>query len=419
MALRMGAWFVFRAHWSKADRLRQARASRRLTALTASCQELLWEIVDDRFVFLTPIVIDYLGYQPEELLGKPASIVFAEMEKERAEALRRTCSRTGCGWRNEEFTFRAKNGELRDFLTSGLAQTDAEGNVVSIAGSLRGLDGLPERQHTDRLRDQIRKVINKQSITTVFQPVIDATSGLVIGAEALTRFPSTQPPRTTEMWFTAAARAGLGLELEVAAIRQAFLIANETLPTDLLLAVNVSPATLLTGVVDDLIQQCGRSPASIVLEITEHVGIENYAELATRTHALRRQGLRLAVDDAGAGYASFQHILALRPDYIKLDRTLIAGIDTDPGKRALVKAVISFAGDIGATVIGEGIETEQELRAATHLGVQSMQGFYIGQPTPVAAWPKTLLSAPAINMPAPITLWRRDQPTHSADTGDQ
>lgn len=103
--------------------------------------------------------------------------------------------------------------------------------------------------------------------------------------------------------------------------------------------------------------------------------------------ALRRRGVLLAVDDAGAGYASFRHILALRPDYIKLDRALIAGIDADPGRRALVKAVTSFAGDIGATVIAEGIQTAPELHAVTALGAQAAQGRHLAPPAPIPDWP--------------------------------
>jgi EAL domain-containing protein (putative c-di-GMP-specific phosphodiesterase class I) len=158
----------------------------------------------------------------------------------------------------------------------------------------------------------------------------------------------------------------------------------------LFLTVNVSPSTLLAGRLGPLIEESGWDPARLVVEITEHVRVDDYDSLAACTKALRRQGLRLAVDDAGAGYASFRHILALQPDHIKLDRDLIAGIDSDPGRRALVKAVTAFAGDIGATVIAEGIETESELVAARLLGVQGAQGFHIAKPSPIAQWPAAL-----------------------------
>jgi PAS domain S-box-containing protein len=403
VVLRMVAWCFFWFHWRKAERRRQIEANRRLIAIAESSRELLWETRDERFVYLAPTVAEYLGYLPEELLGKATAMVFADFERPRAAALARACSTTACGWRDEEYTFRAKNGELRDFLSSGLAQTNKDGKVIGFAGTLRGIDGLSERQQTEQLRSKIRKVIDNQSMRTVFQVIIDTTSGLAVGAEALTRFPPEESMMTPEKWFSAAARAGLGVELELAALRQALCAGSAGLPPDLFLSVNVSPATVLSGTLEKIIDESGWSPAMMVVEITEHVSIENYAELSAHTTSLRRRGLRLAVDDAGAGYASFRHILALRPDYIKLDRALIAGIDNDPGKRALIKAVTSFAGDIGATVIAEGIENGDELCAATLLGVQGAQGFFICEPSPVADWPQTYLDGP-IKLPAPLSL---------------
>jgi EAL domain-containing protein (putative c-di-GMP-specific phosphodiesterase class I) len=102
---------------------------------------------------------------------------------------------------------------------------------------------------------------------------------------------------------------------------------------------------------------------------------------------LRQRGVRLAVDDAGAGYACFQHILKLRPDFIKLDRGLVAGLDTDPAQRSLAAAVAMFAHQIGAAIIAEGIETRSELAAACALGLSCAQGYLIARPTPaVPSW---------------------------------
>ncbi|MCW2541489.1 MAG: uncharacterized protein JWN95_3214 [Frankiales bacterium] len=400
MLLRMGAWFVFRHYWREAERRRQAEANRRLMAIAESCQELLWETRGEHFVYLGPTVTAYLGYQPSELIGQPTSAIFRELEQHRAASLVRTCSLTASGWKDEKFTFLTKSGELRDFLSSGLAQTDKYGKVIGFAGTLRGLEGLSERQRTDQLADRIRRSIDDRCMTTVFQPIITTTSGIAVGAEALSRFPLEPSMMSPDRWFAAASRVGLGVELEIAALRQAFAVGALTLPSELFLSVNVSPATLLSGVLEEVIDESGWAPARIVVEITEHVSIEDYDELTARTEPLRRRGLRLAVDDAGAGYASFRHILALKPDYIKLDRGLIADMDTDPGKRALVKAVTTFAGDIGATVIAEGVETEGELRAATVLGVQGAQGFFIAKPSPVSGWPEIHLNPPPISIPA-------------------
>jgi PAS domain S-box-containing protein len=400
LSLRLGAWSAFHRRWRRAERLRQTQADRRLMAIAESCQELLWETRDGRFSYLAPTVTTYLGYQPEELIGQPASTILADFEHERADKLTGTCSGADRGWKDEEFTFRTRSGEFRDFLCSGLVETDQHGNAVGFTGTLRGLEGLPESRRTHRLKQQIQALIEDRVMTTVFQPIIDTTSGRAVGAEALSRFPHSKPMLGPDKWFAAAAGVGLGVELELTALQQALSWGAATLPPELYMSVNVSPATLLTGALDGLIRRSGWNPARLVVEITEHVGVEDYQALTAKTQALRRQGLRLAVDDAGAGYASFRHILALQPDYIKLDRALIAGLDTDPGKRALVKAVTSFAGDIGATVIAEGIETEPELRAATVLGVQGAQGFHIARPTAVSEWSEAHRNAPPIDVPS-------------------
>jgi len=403
MTVRMCVWGFFWRNWRRAERRRQTEANRRLVALAESSRELLWETRDDHFVYLAPTVAEYLGYEPEELLGRPAAVVFADFDRPRAAALAQASRESACGWRNEPYTFRTKGGELRDFLSTGFAQTDESGKVIGFAGALRGIDELGERQQVDQLRAKIRSTIENRSMSTVFQVVIDTTSNAAVGAEALSRFPADDAMMTPERWFSAAARAGLGVELEVAAIRQALAIGASTLPRDLFLSVNVSPAAVLSGQLESIVDESGWSPAMLVLEITEHVSVEDYAELTALTTPLRRRGLRLAVDDAGAGYASFRHILALRPDYIKLDRGLIAGIDTDPGKRALVKAVTTFAGDIGATVIAEGVENASELRAAAALGAQGAQGYHICAPTAVSEWPSIYREQP-IPLPARLTL---------------
>jgi EAL domain-containing protein (putative c-di-GMP-specific phosphodiesterase class I) len=119
----------------------------------------------------------------------------------------------------------------------------------------------------------------------------------------------------------------------------------------------------------------------VVLEITEHVSVPDYDVLAARADDLRGLGVRLAVDDAGAGFASFRHILRLCPEYIKLDRTLIENISEDPARRALAAAVVLFAFEMGSAVVAEGVETLAELRTAQTLGIDAAQGFLLGRPT--------------------------------------
>jgi EAL domain-containing protein (putative c-di-GMP-specific phosphodiesterase class I) len=145
--------------------------------------------------------------------------------------------------------------------------------------------------------------------------------------------------------------------------------------------VNLSPETLLLPGVHGALARSPIPLSRIVLEITEHSSVEDYADLARALRPLREAGMRIAVDDAGAGYATFRHILALSPDVIKLDRTLIAGIDRDPARRALAAAVVSFAGETRTSVVAEGLETAAEFRTVLRLGVDSGQGYLLGRPT--------------------------------------
>jgi EAL domain-containing protein (putative c-di-GMP-specific phosphodiesterase class I) len=197
-----------------------------------------------------------------------------------------------------------------------------------------------------------------------------------VGVEALSRF-DPDDGKTPDKWFDAAWRVGLGLELELAAVRAA-LDHLERIPNGPYLSVNVSPGTAISPRLTDM---AARFPAHrIVLEITEHARVADYEALNRALRELRAQGLRLAVDDAGAGFASLRHILQLDPDLIKLDRSITDGIDTASASRALGRALASFATEIGAAMTAEGIETQSELEALRAMGVPQGQGFYLARP---------------------------------------
>jgi EAL domain-containing protein (putative c-di-GMP-specific phosphodiesterase class I) len=212
-----------------------------------------------------------------------------------------------------------------------------------------------------------------------FQPIHSLSTGAVIGAEGLTRFVSS-PVRSPEAWFADAASIGRGPDLEFLAMETALLGALK-LPPELYVAVNVSPSTCLDPRLGGILQRSGLPMRRIVVELTEHCAVANYEPLAAALGPLRQSGLRVAVDDACAGFASMRHIVQLRPDMIKLDRTIIAGIDTDPAQRALGMAMVSFATEIGASLIAEGIETDTELAIVTELGMNAGQGYLLGRPS--------------------------------------
>lgn len=231
----------------------------------------------------------------------------------------------------------------------------------------------------DEIKARIASALSDGSLNVVFQPVYHFAEDRIVGFEALSRF-SAMPIRTPDVWFKEAAQVGLGEALEMAAI-EAALHGLDRLPKDIYIAVNVSPEHVISGALARAV--LGKALDRIVLEVTEHVAIADYSEFAAALAPLRKNGIRLAIDDAGAGYASFRHILTLQPDLIKLDISLTRDIDTDRTRRALAAALIRFAEETGSAIIAEGVETESELRVLRHLQVNKAQGYLIGRPMPI------------------------------------
>ena len=226
---------------------------------------------------------------------------------------------------------------------------------------------------------RLRETIDSAGVKAVYQPIVELESRRAVGYEALARIIAS-PIQSPEAWLADAASVGLGLELERVALRAA-LAGFAHLPADCFLAVNLSPTAILDDEVLRLLE--ASEPGRMVVEITEHRSIEDYGLISRALARLRAHGLRLAVDDAGAGYASLRHLLEIRPDLIKLDASLTRGIDVEPGRRALAKALIAFARATGATLVAEGIETAAEKTELERLGVALGQGYHLGQPGPL------------------------------------
>jgi EAL domain-containing protein (putative c-di-GMP-specific phosphodiesterase class I) len=224
-------------------------------------------------------------------------------------------------------------------------------------------------------RAQIRAVLREGRLTTVLQPIVDLVSGVAVGFEALARFEG-ETPQPPDVWFAAAGSVGLGLELELAAVRSA-LEHLDTLPADTYLSLNVSPETAVSSEFATLIEG---GTDRIVIEVTEHAAIGDYPQFNSSVARLRFRGMRYAVDDAGAGFATFSHILSTKPDIVKLDMSLIRDIHRDLARRALLHGLIYFIEQINATAVAEGVETIEEAEALKRLGVHCAQGYYFGRP---------------------------------------
>lgn len=243
--------------------------------------------------------------------------------------------------------------------------------LASILGNLLW-PGLEARSREDGARAGIQRLLDAAAFRPFFQPIIEFHTGMAVGYEALTRFTGGLPPDVT---FGLAARSGLGLELETATLRAA-LAAAPILTPAAYLSLNASPQMIISGRLGAIL---GTETRSIVLEITEHVVIEDYPSLV-REIAKLPSTIRIAVDDAGAGYASLRHVLELAPSFVKLDIGLIRGINADPARQALVAGMGYFALKRKIRLIAEGIETVAELTTLRELGVAYGQGYLLGRP---------------------------------------
>lgn len=228
---------------------------------------------------------------------------------------------------------------------------------------------------------RIAAILKERALDIVYQPAIRLDNPGIEFVEALARF-RCKPYEPPDQWFAAAAEVGLGTELEMLAVDTA-LDGLRSLPETAVVSINISPQTVISA---EFLKVASEMPLDrIILEITEHQAISLYEPVLKTLDPLRRQGLRIAVDDAGAGYSSFEHILKLRPDLIKLDMALSRGIDHDPSRRALAAALVWFAREIGSKLVAEGVETARELRTLRDLGVKIVQGHLLAKPAPPGA----------------------------------
>ena len=270
-------------------------------------------------------------------------------------------------------------GSIQKVMAGG-ASLSAEvisGIVAELSKQLRREDA--EQQRVDVRRGEIERFVAGEGVTMAFQPIVDLTTEAVVGVEALARF-SSPPPRPPNEWFAEAVSLALGVQLELVTLKQA-LHALPKIAPHVYLAVNCSHRAALSAELAALLEpHAGR----LVIEITEHEAIEDYGSLVDALAPLRARGARVAIDDAGAGFASLRHTLRIAPDIVKLDMSLTRGIDSDRAKRALASAMVSFAKDMDFALVAEGIETEEELTTLRELGVGLGQGFFLAEPGPLA-----------------------------------
>ena len=272
---------------------------------------------------------------------------------------------------------------------------------ADVALTTAKVDRAPSRHYSVHLesgptqadieRAQLLAVLDTPgAITPVFQPIFDLRSQEVVGYEALSRFPA-EVGYSPQEWFDLARKHGLAVELEAAAVQAALAVPGR--PDGVSLSLNLSPEALLAG------RETLNLPAdlsAITVEVTENALVTEGPELELALQDLRARGARIAVDDAGVGYAGFAQLVRVRPDVVKLDRSLVENVNVQPTKAAVIKAFVGFAQDTGALICAEGIETAGELRVVHLLGSATGQGFLLGRPD--GEW---VPAEPAVQLPAP------------------
>lgn len=364
------------------DRSDAQESATRLASVTQASRDAI--ITIDRAGVITswnPAAERLYGYAPQEALGRPLSMLLpAGSDKEHRRLLAAAAAHGPRDITGAERIRRDGRSEIVDITISPLR--DSSGDVIGFVGVTRPARSQAERelgQFEQRIRDVCA---HPNSVRIVLQPIVDLTHACVVGYEALTRFPSaTSSPAE---WFTAATQLGLSGPLEAATIRAA-LARRTDLPHDAFLSLNVSPHALLSEDVRDALA----APDDLhgtVIEITEQSAVSDYGALDRALVPLRARGARVAIDDTGAGYASLRHVLAMAPDLVKVDRSLISNLHRDPARAAVVETLAALAGRIDASLIAEGIESPEELRALASLDVPYAQGYLLGRPqaAPVA-----------------------------------
>jgi PAS domain S-box-containing protein len=280
------------------------------------------------------------------------------------------------------------DGELVGLLTIASAEENATSALAdalpsllefaAVAGPLIG-PAVASLTEAGMVRQRITEMIAQRAFHPVFQPIVDLESRETVGFEALTRFSSGQRP---DLCFADAWSTGVGPDLELATLAAA-VAAGRSLRAGLWLSLNVSPRLLVNAAKLGAVLSDADRP--VVLEVTEHEVIENYATARDAVRALGHD-VRVAVDDAGAGIANFNHIVDLGPDFVKLDISLVRGVNRDLGRQALVIGMHYFAQSAGCRLVAEGIEDEEEAATLAGFGVELGQGYLFGHPAPAGKW---------------------------------
>jgi PAS domain S-box-containing protein len=368
------------AAWTRLMRLtRQAEQDRdELLAFASTSHEWLWHATPDMVATAcSPAAGELLGYYPEEIVGRSLFDFVHPDDVATARQITETARREGTGWQDVDLRWQHRHGHVVHLQGSAVPILHTDGTVIGFRGARRAVHAGASRSDLIAARRRVEALLESRSLNVALQPIIDLNRDRWVDTEALARFPDGRGP---DLWFAEAQAAGLGTELELLAIEKAIALLP-TLPEEVGISINASPTMILDPRFRQTLAALGPTLQRLTVEITEHAAVSAYDEITDALMALRENGMRLAVDDTGAGYSSFAHVLRLRPDSVKLDRTLTSSIDSDAARRAFVTAIVLLALELGASVTAEGVETAAELDTLRSLGVDQAQGYHLARPT--------------------------------------
>jgi EAL domain-containing protein (putative c-di-GMP-specific phosphodiesterase class I) len=264
-------------------------------------------------------------------------------------------------------------------LTSDKGLTKRDKSLMDVLAHAAAViiePGVRERARRAEIAARLEPILRTGGPAVVLQPIVELATGARVGAEALSRFPS-EWGKAPDICFEEAHSIGEGDRLELLALQRAADYLDEVAGY---VAMNVSPATLLTPECTELLTEFRLD--RVLLELSEHDQVADYAALMAVVDPLRAAGMRLAIDDVGAGFSSLRHIILTTPEVIKLDRSIIAGVSNDPVLTTLVRSLVDFARGCNARVVAEGVETAADGEILVGLGVDYGQGWFYGRPGP-------------------------------------
>jgi EAL domain-containing protein (putative c-di-GMP-specific phosphodiesterase class I)/DNA-binding response OmpR family regulator len=239
-----------------------------------------------------------------------------------------------------------------------------------------------EQQRKKQLTRELRDIIRRKRVTTLFQPIVWARDSTVFGYEILTRGPAGSSFRNSDMLFSFAREAKLAWALEAIALEGALRRLKEVDLLDRKFLLNLEAEMFGESEfrIHEMVSYFAEHRGHFVFELTERAAIEDYAQFRELLNEFREKGIEMAIDDAGSGYASLEAIAALAPDYLKVTKGLVSALPDEPIKQDLVSMLVELAGKIGAKTIAEGIETAEEYGWCRDLGIDLIQGYYVAHP---------------------------------------